>query len=72
MVVSHIEKAIKPAHALLQPLLKERRHKGAQMSASEEITLGERGGRKKKAGEVETSGADVKLAFTRCCIDKVI
>lgn len=68
MVVPHVEKAIIATHALLQPLLKERQHKGGQMSASEEITLEER---EKKNQEVETSGADVKLAFTRCCIDKV-
>lgn len=44
--------------------LKEHRHKAAQMSASEEIT--------RRKAEVEMGHADVELAFTRWCIDKVI
>lgn len=39
VVVSQIEKAIIPEHALLQPQLKEQQHKSTQMSESEEITL---------------------------------
>lgn len=54
---------IEKAHALLQPQLKEQQHKCTQMSES---------GEEEEGGEVETSSADVKLAFTHCCIDKVI